>query len=88
MSVLPDGICPLCSKVFPRERLQDHVAVEHPRLRQNTILVIQAYHPSWVLEHGACETCWKTYRDAGRILGMLREARSRNSAVPLNSSIQ
>jgi hypothetical protein len=75
MSLFPNGVCPLCSGIFPREQLHEAWAGEHPRLHQNTILVIQAYHPGWVPDQGACETCWKSYRDAGRILGVLRAGR-------------
>lgn len=76
-STFSESICPLCSQVFPREQIHEHSTSEHPLLRQRTIQVIQAYHPGWVEERGACEACWKSYRDAGRILNVLKEARRR-----------
>src|SRR5579872_6873167 len=67
-----DSICPLCSEFFLREHLHDHIAEENPRLRDNTIKMIQAYHPGWLQEHGACPPCWKSFRDAGGMLFKLR----------------
>ena len=49
--------------------------VEHPRVRETTITVIQAYHAGWTTEHGACEPCWKSFRDAARILRVLKQTR-------------
>lgn len=69
---LPDKICPLCSRVFPREQLYDRINSEHPHSRRNTIKVIQAYYPAWVEDHGACELCWKSFRDAGQVLDLLK----------------
>jgi hypothetical protein len=68
------SVCPICSRVLPQEQLYDHLALESPRLRQNTIKLIQGYHADWVLEHGACPSCRKSFRDAGRILHMLKGA--------------
>ena len=79
MSSLPDHICPLCSQVRPREQIHEHIASEHPLLRLNTIKVIHAHHPWWSPEDGACEPCWKSFRDASRALEMLRHARQRNT---------
>lgn len=68
MSLFPESICPLCSRVLALELLRNHIAFEDPRVRQSTIKVIQAYHPSWVEDHGACEPCWRSYRDAVQIV--------------------
>lgn len=81
-SCYPDAICPLCSQFFPRGELHDHIGSERPDLRANTTVVIQAYHPGWEVEHGACETCWKSYRDAGRMLSLLRTSRPQGASVP------
>lgn len=81
MTELPDGICPLCSQIFPQEHLHAHIGSEHPRLRHTTILVIQAYHPGWLESHGACQPCWKSYRDAGRVLDLLKSGRAQNLGV-------
>ena len=75
MISFPESICPLCSQIFVRERLHEHIDSEHPRLRQSTIKVIQAYHPGWHEDHGACGPCWCSFRDAGRILNMIRSAK-------------
>ncbi len=71
--------CPLCSEVFPAEQLHAHILSEHPRLRHSTIQVIQAYHPAWREDQGACGPCWRSYREAGRILSVLREGKRRGS---------
>ncbi len=78
MISIPDSICPLCSHVVPREELHNHMDAEPARLRENTVRVIQAYHPGWAAEHGACRPCWKSYRDAGQILKKLSQSRSHN----------
>lgn len=70
-----DAICPLCSQIHLREQLHSHIANEHPRVREQTIQVIQAYHKGWAAEHGACEPCWKSFRDAGCILSVLKQAK-------------
>jgi len=75
-TLFPDAICPLCSQVFERERLFKHISDEHPRVRQNTIRVIQKYYPGWVEDHGACKACWNSYRDAGRVLTQMRGSRA------------
>lgn len=75
LGILPDKICPLCSRVFPREQLHDHINAEHPHSRRNTIRVIQAYYSAWVEDHGACELCWKSFRDAGQALDLLKGAK-------------
>ncbi len=75
MNGLPETACPLCSRVHPREKLYDHIAAEHPRLRLSTVRVIQGYHPGWVEAHGACQPCWASFREAGRILSLLKGAR-------------
>ncbi len=72
--ILRQRICPLCSRVFPHEQLYDHINSEHPYSRRNTIAVIQAYHPAWMEDHGACERCWKSFRDAGQALDLLKGA--------------
>ncbi len=75
MSSLAENICPFCVKSFPREQLHAHIYAEDPRVRYNTLQVIRAYHPDWVEVAGACEPCWKSFRDAGRILHALRTAK-------------
>jgi len=67
-----DGVCPLCSEVFPLSLLHEHIQSEDARLRGSTVQVIQAYHGGWLEEHGACEPCWKSYRDAGQILSLMK----------------
>lgn len=76
MNALPEGICPLCSQVYLRERLHSHIALEHERVREKTIQVIQAYHDDWAAEHGACEPCWKSFREAARVLSLLKQTKS------------
>ncbi len=73
-----DSICPLCSQVVPREDLYDHISAEPARVRLNTVRVIQAYHPGWVADQGACKPCWASYRDAGQILKKLSHSRHQN----------
>jgi|ERR1039458_1912132 hypothetical protein len=80
MNSVPDSICPLCSQVFPRELLREHINSEHSRLRHSTIKVIQAYHPGWVEDHGACEPCWRSYREASRMFNQMKIARPQNPA--------
>jgi hypothetical protein len=80
MISIPESICPLCSQVFPRELLREHINAEHPRLRHNTIKVIQAYHPSWVEDHGACGPCWRSYREASRMFSQMKSARPQSAA--------
>ncbi len=75
MNTFPDAICPLCSQVYPRERLHSHIAGEEERVRESTIEVIQAYHDGWDAEHGACEACWRSFREAGRILSQLKQSK-------------
>ena len=79
MIPFPESICPLCSQVFARELLHEHISLEQLRLRNRTIKVIQAYHPGWVEDHGACGLCWRSYRDAGRFLYMMKSARPQNA---------
>ena len=69
-----------CARKSFRAGLYDHIGAEHAKLRENTIQVIQAYYPGWSEERGACENCWKSYRDAGRILSLLKAARPRDAA--------
>ncbi len=71
----PENECPLCARTFLREELHDLIASEEERLRESTILVIQAYHPNWTVEQGACGPCWRSYREAGRILSLLKQNR-------------
>jgi len=78
MTSFTENHCPLCSEVFPSEQLHAHIASEHPLLRRSTIQVIRAYHPGWLEEQGACGPCWRSYREAGRILNVLREAKRRD----------
>lgn len=75
MNEFPEAFCPLCSQIHVRECLHDHINDEHPRVREATIRVIQAYHKGWMAEHGACEPCWKSFRDAGCILNVLKQTR-------------
>jgi hypothetical protein len=79
MIPFPESICPLCSQVFACELLHEHIASEYPRVRQSTIEVIQAYHPGWVEDDGACGRCWRLYRNAGRILDQMRSAKPQNT---------
>ncbi len=79
--ILRERICPLCSRVFPHEQLYDHMKSEHPHARRNAIKVIQAYHPAWVEDHGACESCWKSFRDAGQALDLLKGAQRSHPTV-------
>jgi hypothetical protein len=72
MRMFPEAICPLCSQVYPREKLHAHIEGEHDRVREKTIGVIQAYHQGWLSEHGACEPCWKSFRAASCILSVLK----------------
>jgi hypothetical protein len=78
MIPIPESICPLCSQVFPSELLREHINSEHPRLRHSTIKVIQAYHPGWVEDHGACEPCWRSYREASRMFNQMKSAKPKN----------
>ena len=80
MNSYPESICPLCSQVFASELLYQHIASEHPRIRHSTIKVIQAYHPGWAEDHGACGPCWKSYREAGQVLSIIKGARPQNAA--------
>ncbi len=75
MSTLLDGICPLCSRVYRQEQLHSHIAGEQPRVRERTIEVIQAYHKDWASEHGACEPCWRGFRDASCVLSILKQTK-------------
>ncbi len=77
-----EGICPLCSQFHEKERLHSHIKAEHLRVQEATIRVIQAYNKGWTVEHGACEPCWKSFRDAGRILIVLKQT---NPPHPLHS---
>ncbi len=79
MSSLAENVCPFCVKSFPHEQLHNHIYAEHPRVRYNTRQVIRAYHPGWVEAAGACEPCWKSFRDAGRILDALRTAKQQKA---------
>jgi hypothetical protein len=79
MIPIPDSICPLCSQVFPRELLTGHITSEPPRLRHRTIIVIQAYHPGWMEDHGACGPCWRSYREAGRMFNQMKCARPQDA---------
>jgi len=69
----PDGICPLCSGVFTREQLHDHISLERPHLRNSTIKAIQARHLSWLEEHGACQSCWSSFCNKCRFKWKERE---------------
>ena len=80
MNAVLQSICPLCSQVFQSELLHDHIVSEGPRLRHSTIKIIQGYHPGWVEDHGACGVCWRSYRDAGQILNMMKSARLQHPA--------
>lgn len=75
MTSFSDSICPLCSQITANELLHTHIMSEDPRLRHSTIKVIQAYHSSWIEDHGACGPCWKSYRDAGQILDVIKRGR-------------
>ncbi len=75
METLSDAICPLCSKVCLRERLYSHIDSEHQRVRERTIEVIQGYHEGWSADDGACEPCWKSFREAGRVLNLLKQVK-------------
>ncbi len=73
-----DGFCPICLRNCSPEQLHAHIRSEDPRRRQKTIEVIRAYNPGWSPEHGACESCWNSFRDAGRVLAMLKGANQRH----------
>ncbi len=75
MNTFPEGICPLCSQVYLRTRLYLHIATEHERVRKRTIHVIKAYHHGWKAEDGACEPCWKSFREAGCTLNLLKQVK-------------
>ena len=75
MIEFPDSICPLCSEVFPRELLHEQIGLETGRSRERTVRVIQSYHPHWVEEHGACAACWKSYREAGQVIRIIKSTR-------------
>ncbi len=75
MNAYAEGICPLCSRVLPHERLRAHIAGEHARVRENTVQLIQAYHDGWSVEDGVCEACWKSFRDASRALNLLKQVK-------------
>ena len=75
MEMYSDALCPLCSQVYSREKLHTHIAAEEERVRTKTIRVIQAYHQGWSAEHGACLPCWKSFRDAGRILNLIQQTK-------------
>jgi len=77
-----EAICPLCSQIHAREKLYSHISEEPPRVREATIKVIRAYHKGWLAEHGACEPCWKSFRDAGRILIVLKQTRPQSTLKP------
>ena len=79
MSVISEGICPLCARVRPRAELDESILAEEPRVGRRTIQVIQSYHPGWVEHQGACESCWRSYRDAGRILKVIESTRARDA---------
>jgi hypothetical protein len=81
-----DSICPLCSTIYPQETLHESIAAEHSKIRQSTIKVIQAYHPGWKEGHGACPPCWSSYRDAGRILNVLKASKPINALSLWNES--
>lgn len=76
MISFPESICPLCSQLFLREELFQHISCEHDQLRERTIRMIQAYHAGWLAEHGACGSCWRSFREAGRVLSMLKHSRT------------
>ncbi len=75
MNTFSEAICPLCSRVFALDRLHLHIAIEDGRVREKTIQVIQAYHEGWSVEDGACEPCWRSFREAGRILNFLKQTK-------------
>jgi hypothetical protein len=81
MNVLPYAICPLCSQVYPCQQLHSLISCEHPGVREKTIQVIRAYYAGWAAEHGACEPCWKSFRDAGGILSVLKQTRPQQAAT-------
>ena len=80
MTESPDSICPLCSEVLPRELLHEHIAVETVRTRERTVRVIESYHPGWLEIHGACPACWKSYREAGQVITILKSTRPQRAA--------
>lgn len=80
MDPIADGICPLCSQVHPHDSLHSHISSEHARVRAQTIEVIQAYHKGWAPGDGACEPCWKSFRDAGRILKVIKQTKQPGTA--------
>lgn len=87
MSAGPMTACPLCSRVLPHEQLYEHIASERARFRHSTIKVIQAYHPGWIEDQGACGRCWRSYRDASQIVNVLKGIRPQNAAGPWKPSL-
>jgi hypothetical protein len=87
MSSLPNALCPLCSQVFAKEELYQHIISEHPRLRHGTIQVIQAYHPSWVQEQGACRRCWRNYSNASQQVELMKIDKQLN-AIPTSELVK
>jgi hypothetical protein len=81
MIPFPESICPLCSQVFLTAQLHDHIVSEHPQERNKTIKVIQAYHPGWAAEHGACEPCWRSFRNASSIIQMLQSSKPQRTQL-------
>ena len=80
MTEITDGICPLCSEVFPRESLREPIESEAAQMRERTVRVIQSYHRGWLEEHGACAACWKCYREAGQVVRILKTTRPQRVA--------
>lgn len=75
-----ENTCPLCLQIHAVELLHRHIFAEDPRLRRRTVNVIQAYHSGWMEEHGACGSCWRSYRDAGQILDLIKRTRPQTDA--------
>jgi hypothetical protein len=86
MILLTESICPLCSQVFPTAQLHEHIISEHPQVRKQTINVIQAYHPGWAAEHGACEPCWRSFRSASSIIQMLQSSKPQRTQLVQTAS--
>ena len=90
MTVVPEAICPLCSQVRSRAELHESILAEDPRVRRRTIQVIQSYHPGWAEDDGACESCWRSYRDASRILDVMKSTKAPDatgSGKPLRARV-
>jgi len=80
MTPTSDEKCPLCGRPFPRQKLHGHICSESPRMRHRTVQVIQGHYPDWTMDHGSCETCWRSFRNAAQVMVVLQNAKRGNAA--------